>query len=113
MRGFTLVEVLVVLLICALVAGMAVLTIHTNLNHQIKVAAKEIASLITLAEEEAMLRPATLGLSVNNNQLEFYVFRHDPESIGNQWVLISTSPLAPHPVSADIEMNLWVNGELR
>ena len=58
-RGFTLLELLVVLVIISIVASMAMLTIGHNQNKEMETFTKELTQTLTLAEEQACcsLRP--------------------------------------------------------
>lgn len=71
-RGFTLVEILVVLLIVAILTGIAVLSLsaigHAPRREQ---AARHLASLIELASEQAITEGEQLGLRIARHHYTF------------------------------------------
>src|SRR5438105_3387067 len=69
--GFTLIEILIVIVIISIVTGIAALTISRNQQKQYEYLATSLSHLITLAEEEAMLRPTTLGLAFTDHTFQF------------------------------------------
>jgi general secretion pathway protein H len=72
--GFTLIEILIVIVIISIVGGAALLTISNNKNKQLQTAAHQLAATLLVAEEEAMLRPATLGLAFTPSTFQFYQY---------------------------------------
>lgn len=64
-RGFTLVELLVVLVVVGVMATMATLAIGNNGSDRLlALEAKRLATLMTLAEQEAVLRGEVMGLEL-------------------------------------------------
>ena len=74
-KGFTLIEILIVIVIISIVASVATLTIHFNRNKQMETLANQLVDLINLAEEEAILRPAVLGLALTANSFQIYSYQ--------------------------------------
>lgn len=74
MNGFTLMEILIVIVIISIVASVATLTIHFNQNKQMESLAHQLVNQISLAQEEAMLRPIVLGIAINRNSIQFYSY---------------------------------------
>jgi general secretion pathway protein H len=70
-QGFTLVELLIVLLIISIVTSVALLTISHNKDKQVELFVSEFKQIITLAEEQAMLQPVVLGLAFDENSYQF------------------------------------------
>ncbi len=68
--GFTLLEMLVALFVMGLVAGWAVLSIHTTspLEHE----SKKLFALLQLLKEESVLQHHSLGISFENNSYRFW-----------------------------------------
>lgn len=107
-HGFTLIELLVVIVIISIIATFAVLTISTNQNKQLESFAKQLANTITLAEQEAMLRPATLGLKITKSSFQFYEYRPNKPT---PWYGLSDSLLGVHRIPNDIQMTLKIGGK--
>lgn len=78
--GFTLIEILIVMLIISIVSMVAVTTLSKNQNKELENAAFTIQSQIKLAEEEALLRPATLGFGVAKDKLIFFIYKEGSKS---------------------------------
>ena len=69
--AYTLIEILIVLFIISIVTGVAILHVRYNENKQIETFANRFVGLVRLAEEQAMLQPAVLGLSIRYNRFQF------------------------------------------
>ncbi len=106
-RGFTLIELLIVILIISIVAGIAVITIKTNQRKQYETMANQLVNTFTLAEQEAMLRPATLGFSLTSTSFQFYYFQSEK----NKWTPLNQPTLALHHIPANTQLTLHMNGE--
>jgi len=69
--GFTLIEILVVILIISIVTSVALLSISRNENRQLETFTKDLVQTLTLAQEQAMLQPAVLGLAIERHTYQF------------------------------------------
>jgi|SRR5579872_2504010 len=105
-KGFTLIELLIVMIIISIVAGIAVITVSTSQRKQYETLANQLVNSILLAEQEAMLRPATLGLAFTPHSFQFYMMEK------NKWVAIDKSPLKRHTLPANIQITLKINNEI-
>jgi general secretion pathway protein H len=94
--GFTLIEILIVMIIISIVSTVAMLSIHTNRLKNYELLAEGIIGQLNLAEEEAVLRPNIMGFSVFKNHWEFYLYQTDPTTKKNFWQKITTGALRPH-----------------
>ena len=79
--GFTLIEVLIVIFIISIVSTTALMTIGRNENRRLETLAIQITQMLTLAEEEALLQPAVIGLAISDTSFQF--LRYQPA--GNQY----------------------------
>lgn len=104
-RGFTLIEILVVLFIISIVTSVALLSISHNANKKIESFANELTQMITLAEEQAMLQPTVLGLSLNDQSFHFASLE---SKVGkkNTWVPLQDVILKKHIIPKDIQISL-------
>ncbi|MDR3492525.1 MAG: type II secretion system minor pseudopilin GspH [Gammaproteobacteria bacterium] len=73
--GFTLIEILIVMLILSIVGGITLLTISHNRNTQLATYSSQLVNRLTLAEQYAMLMPAVLGLKITDTSLEFFNYQ--------------------------------------
>lgn len=70
--GFTLLELLVVMVIIAIVVSVAVLAIgDAGRNRRAKYFTQSMVNLMTYTEEYAILQPSTVQLTVSDKQLSF------------------------------------------
>ena len=71
-RGFTLIEMMVVLLIIGVLVSSIVISIRTdNLDEQIEIELNRLQALITLAREEAILQGHDMALALSDNHYRF------------------------------------------
>lgn len=104
LRGFTLIELLIVIVIISVVSSVALLTISHNQNKDIENFAHRLVQVITLAEHEAMLRPATLGLGFTGTTYQFYNYK--PSS---KWQPIDDKNLSSHSIPNNVQITLKMN----
>ena len=88
-QGFTLIEVLVVLLIISITAGIAALTLGNN-HRQVALFADELTEVLRFAEVQALLQPAIIGLSFDGTHFQFYRFNQQAKSPETQWERLAT-----------------------
>jgi general secretion pathway protein H len=88
--GFTLLEVLVVVVIIGIISSMAVVSIHVlGGDHEMDQEAARLAAVLGQAREEAMLQGRDLGLRLDTRGYDF--LRYDTRT--ERWVAISDDPL--------------------
>lgn len=107
LKGFTLIEVLIVIVIISIVTSVATLTIHFNRNKQLESFAHTLANQITLAEQEAMLRPAILGLALNTKSIQFFIFRDKDHS----WQPIDNKVFHPRNIPEKTQVTLSIDNQ--
>ncbi|EKD54043.1 MAG: hypothetical protein ACD_60C00128G0019 [uncultured bacterium] len=108
-KGFTLIELLIVMLIISIVAGIATLTLGSNQHKQYEKLAAEFINKIELAEEEAMLRPATLAVGFTSHAFYFYIDQQDPKTLKHTWQLMKEPALATRNIPSNVEITLKIN----
>jgi general secretion pathway protein H len=106
-RGFTLVEVLIVMLIISIVGTAAILTVSRNENSRLENFSKQLTNLIMLAEEQAMLQPAVLGIVFSKNSFRFYQYRENPPDKPT-WNALNDPVFAIHKIPKDTKISLKV-----
>ncbi len=107
-QGFTLIEILIVIVIISIVSSAAVVTISHNKTKQLETFARKLTRLMILAEQEAMLRPSTLGLAFSPHYFQFYTYTHDQE---HPWDAITSKSLGLHAIPNYAEITLHINDE--
>ncbi len=117
-RGFTLVEILVVLLLLGVVASMAVLSLGDNPAQLVDREARRLQAVLNQAADEALMQGRELGLSLSVNEAgdaeQYRLLRlntedlvwEQPEPAGGNQALWSAHTLDPA-----ISLELEVEGE--
>ncbi len=109
--GFTLIEVLVVIFIISIVTSVALLSLSRNENRQLESFANELAQIMTLAEEQAMLQPSVLGLSFNDHSFQFSVYQSAVEGKKQAWAPLQDNLFGSHVIPGSIQLSVKVDGK--
>jgi general secretion pathway protein H len=93
--GFTLIEILIVLVIISIVSTVAIMSLKANDNRKIQSFSNELGQLMSLVEEQAMLRPAVLGVKITNDHYQFLIFHSDAKMKKGEspWALLEDDKL--------------------
>jgi general secretion pathway protein H len=109
-KGFTLVEILVVLVIIAIVISLAVLSINvTGRDSQLDEESRRIAGLVDLLHDRALLEGRDFGLRIEPTAYEFVVY--DPAH--DRWMSLNQEQefrrrTLPKGVSFQLELDSQV-----
>ncbi|WP_372768953.1 prepilin-type N-terminal cleavage/methylation domain-containing protein [Pseudoalteromonas sp.] len=101
--GFSLLEILAVLVIIGFAMNLVVLTLNDQDEEQLEVEALKLHTMINLASEYAVMNQFELGFHIdrNTNTIELLAFN------GEKWVVISEQDvLKPHQFSEFINVEL-------
>ena len=109
-QGYTLIEILVVMLIISIVTSVALLSIGHNENREIETFANEISQMVTLAEDQAMLEPNILGLSISGRALQFASYQTADDKQKNHWVPLQDAVLGERVIPSNIEVRVETGG---
>src|SRR3990167_3252437 len=80
--GFTLIEVLVVLLIVSIITAVAVMALGDQFGGKTrreKIVIEQFSQTITIAQQQAILTPAVLGLGVTTDGYRYYTY--EPQTV--------------------------------
>ena len=104
--GFTLLEVLVVVVIIGIIASMAAVSINVlGGDHEMDQEAKRISAILTQAREEAMLQGRDVGLRVDARGYDFLVY----DTRNERWRLADDDPLLRERLLPEgLEARLWL-----
>lgn len=106
-RGFSLVEILVVVLIIALMTGVAVLSLSLSSAHPVRDRAEQFAQLLRVASEEASMQGENLALGFWTRGWRFYVLRG-----GMAWQPLNGDELLrPVTLPEDYALTLSLQGQ--
>ncbi|AQP99903.1 type II secretion system minor pseudopilin GspH [Pseudoalteromonas sp. SG45-5] len=103
-RGFSLIEILVVLVIIAFATKMVVYSLEGGAEDELDTQALRLHTTINMASEFAILNQVELGFQVDKNKFEFLVF--DSE----KWITFDREELFS-PVEFDERFKLTLNLE--
>jgi general secretion pathway protein H len=105
--GFTLIEILVVMLIVSILMGVVVTQLPaTSATLEIKQESERLVTLLTMASDEAIIRGSELGFDVDRDLYTFYEFRDETED----WVVMEDAPYQARQVGEGIELSLRLEG---
>jgi general secretion pathway protein H len=91
-RGFTLLEILVVLVIMAAMAGLLVIGFKDSPEQRLRREANDLAALLNAAADEAVLHGFELGLAIDPSGYRFVYFDGEKK----QWLAVPEKMLPPH-----------------
>ncbi len=105
-HGFTLIEVLVVLILIGIIASFVTLSIETrHPTKQLYQETQRLAALLTLAQQEAIMATKEVGLHIDEQGYQFY------ELVGETWQLIKQDDVfRPYHFTLPIKIDLQVEG---
>lgn len=109
-KGFTLIEILIVIVIISIVSGVALVTLSNNKTKQLESLAKQFTRLVTLAEQEAMLRPSTLGLALGDHYFQFLQYSPSDNN-AYPWQTLTSKNLGLHDIPGHVQIMLTINHE--
>ncbi len=84
--GFTLIEILVVLVIVAIIMAVAVMSLgHMGRGRHERMVVQQFTRVITEAQQQAILTPEVLGLSFHSGGYQFYEYQPPTKLHSASW----------------------------
>ncbi|MCK5452887.1 MAG: type II secretion system minor pseudopilin GspH [Calditrichia bacterium] len=106
-RGFTIIEIMVVMLIIGLILGIAIPAINiNNPENQLKEEVTRLVALIDLASQESILNSRMIGIRTYSDQYEFLFLQED------KWKPLDDNLLTRRKLPEDIELELQIEDYL-
>lgn len=105
-KGFTLVEILVVLVILSIVASVAMISVSHNQNKRVESIAQQLVQSFTLAQEQAMLQPTVVGLKLTSSSFQFDAYRAATQQQKALWQPLKKALLGKQTIPDSIEIFL-------
>lgn len=103
-RGFTLIEIMVVITIVAVLMGAVTLSFPRTGDNLLKEQAERFSALISLAQDEAILQSSELALFVNKTGYVFY------RNQNGSWAPYSSRPFSQRTYPGGITASTIVEG---
>jgi len=108
-RGFTLVEILVVIIIITILTSFVTLNLNIrNVSKSIQTESRRIGALMQLASDEAVYSRQQLGIRFHPEAYEFYVLAPLEEGLDPSWQIMSDDKLTmrtpAEPLLFDVEI---------
>ncbi len=103
-RGFTLIEIMVVVVIVSILIGAVSLTFPRSTDDLLKEDADRFTELLFLAQDEAILQSRDLAIAINNSGYQF-LSRSD-----SAWTVFSKEPFKPRKLQGNVQSDLYIDG---
>lgn len=107
-RGFTLVEILVVLTIIGVMVGMFTMGFPDSRRQEMETEALRLAALLRLAVDEAMLEGVEIGLQAEDDS-SYQFMRFD--EVAGRFAPLETTPFRSRRLPQGITLQIAVEGE--
>lgn len=103
-KGFTLIEIMVVVVIVAVLISAVALSFPPVGDKLLKENANRFSALMSLAQDEAILQSTELAVEITPTGYSFY------QNEGNSWVSFSDAPFSKRQLPAEISTKLYLDG---
>ncbi len=103
-QGFTLIEIMVVVVIISIMVGVVTLSFPDTNRDLLKEDAERFSSLVLLAEDEAILQSRDLALAINDEGYAFFSREN------KKWQAFSKTPFKPRKLSGLEKPELYLEG---
>lgn len=112
--GFTLVEILVVLLIVSVMAGVTVISLPSiNTSNDFEAEVKRLEVLLELARDEALMQSSELGFRIDRDRFglpsgySFYIY----DDLNQVWTGYDRAPFKARRLEGDVRLSLQIEGD--
>lgn len=108
-NGFTLIELMIVVVIIGVMAAMSTMSVGGNDMRRLQSEAKRLQQFISLMQDEAIFQQQNFGFHLKENQ--YSVVTYNTRS--HLWENGSEESLPPYPIPEGIEIEVFVDGEIQ
>lgn len=106
-NGFTLIELMIVVVIIGVMAAMSTMSVGGNDMRRLHSEAKRLQQFITLMQDEAIFQQQNFGFYLKENQYSLVTY----DNRSHLWVAGNDESFPPYPVPQGIEIEILVDGE--
>lgn len=103
-KGFTLIEIMVVIVIVAVLISAVALSFPPVGDKLLKENADRFSALISLAQDEAILQSTELAVEITPNGYSFY------QNVDNSWVAFNDMPFSKRQLPVEITTKMYLDG---
>ena len=108
-KGFTLIEILVVMILLGIIMSIAVLSIGNSQSDQLEEDMRRLLQVMRLAHEEAIIKQQTLAIKFSPHGYE--LLRLDSSGKKKIWIPLTDPPFfQPRTLDEDYEIKLMQDG---
>lgn len=107
-KGFTLLELLIVMVIIGVIVGAATLSIPHDKTSQIEKEAQRFQALLKLAKDESIFQSRSVGVLFEETGYQFMLSVDEQ----GQWVAFSDKQLRPRVLPEGLSLTLDVQGQM-
>ncbi len=105
LQGFTLLEVLVVILMIGIILGIAVISLPQSSHDQLATEAERLNALITLASQEAVISNRQMALDFTPDGYRFLA-----QSDKGDWQTLTSGALHPRTLADGLQLDVTLEG---
>lgn len=106
-HGFTLIEIMLVLVVISVMAGLATIALGPNPHNTLNREARRLQAVMEMAAEEAVLQGTQWALALPERGYQFLVFDSDKFA----WNEVTAKPFALHQLDSAVSLKLHVEGQ--
>lgn len=107
-RGFTLIEILVVMVIIGALTSIVTLSYSSNnYSSQLKTEALRLRTIINLAIDEATLQATEIGIIIEPDRYNFLEYKQDIDN----WIIYKNKVFKEHHLSDDFIFSVSTQGQ--
>jgi general secretion pathway protein H len=103
--GWTLIEILIVMLIISIVGAAATIMVQKNHKSEIQNLAKEIVNTLQLAQQQAIITSTDIGFAFTENSLQYFHYSINSKS----WQAYTDKALGLHHFDNNIKITLYTS----
>ncbi len=107
--GFTLVELMMVIFVVGIMAGLVVMTVGGNSARELKKDATRIQQLLVMAQDEATFSGREIGFFIDSQQKSYGFLFFDDKQL--TWEPLQKEAFMPRDLPDGVQLSLAVDGE--